>query len=362
MRQFALLALSVIAVILLSHTPLTAETPFNDQNPENKKPRVVILATGGTIAGSAISSTQASYQPGVLSIEQILKTVPEIEQLAQLKGIQVSNIASQNMEEKIWLELWRTIDNLFTHDLCDGVVITHGTDTMEESAYFLNLTVRHSRPVVITGAMRASTSLSPDGPFNLFNAVALAASASAQNRGVMVVMNDYILSADDVTKTNTVNTDAFECPNFGPLGYMRGGTAHFFRESMQTHTASSVFNLKGLTSLPKTEIVYAYAFSSDVAINALIDASTDGVVIAGVGHGNYNKAIAAAMERGFSKGVAFVRSSRIIGGGVDLSAEGYDFRWPVSFNKTPQKARVLLMLALTITKDPKEIQRIFMEY
>jgi L-asparaginase len=362
MRQIALLTLSVIAVILLSPSPLTAKTQFDHRESENKKPRVVILATGGTIAGSASSSTQASYKPGVLSIEQILKTVPEIETLAQLKGIQISNIASQDMEEGIWLELWRTIDNLFTHDLCDGVVITHGTDTMEESAYFLNLTIRHAKPVVITGAMRASTSLSPDGPFNLFNAVALAASANAQNRGVMVVMNDYILSADDVTKTNTINTNAFECPNFGPLGYMRDGTPHFFRESRYTHTASSIFNIKGLTSLPKTEIVYAYAFSSDIAINALIDGSTEGIVIAGVGHGNYNKAIAEAMKKGSSKGVNFVRSSRIIGGGIDLSAENYDSRWPVSFNKTPQKARILLMLALTVTKEPKEIQNIFMDY
>ncbi len=327
-----------------------------------QKPRVVILATGGTIAGSAGTSVQASYQPGVLSIERIIASVPEIDKLAELKGVQICNISSQNMEEKIWLELWKVIDNLFTHNLCDGVVITHGTDTMEETAYFLNLTVKHSKPVVITGAMRASTSLSADGPFNLYNAVAVASNVISHNRGVMVVMNDMIFSADDVTKSNTVNTDAFSCPNFGPLGRVRDGLPTFFRESTFTHTSSSEFDIKGLKSLPKTEILYMYAFMSDVAFNALAESGTAGIVIAGVGHGNYNRAIAQAMERAAEKGVNIVRSSRILTGGVDLAAEEYDKRWPVSFFKTPQKARILLMLALTKTNNPLEIQEIFKKY
>jgi L-asparaginase type II len=326
------------------------------------KPRVVILATGGTIAGSAAGAAQASYQPGVLSIQQIISSVPDIEKLADLKGIQVCNISSQNMEERIWLELFKTIDNLFTHNLCDGVVITHGTDTMEETAYFLNLTLRHTKPVVITGAMRPATSLSADGPFNLYNAVALAASPEAHNRGVMVVMNDYILSADDVTKTNTVNPDAFSCPNYGPLGIMRDGQPRFYRESPFRHTASSEFDITGLNSLPVTEIIYAYAFSSDVAINALTAAGAAGIVVAGVGHGNYNRAVSKGIENASSKGVMVVRSSRIQTGGVDTAAEEYDSRWPVSYNKNPQKARILLMVALTKTRDAAEIQRIFKEY
>jgi len=326
------------------------------------KPRVVILATGGTIAGSAASATQASYRPGVLSISQIIASVPDIEKLADLKGIQISNIASQDMEERIWLELWKSIDHLFSNDLCDGVVITHGTDTMEETAYFLNLTVRHTKPVVLTGAMRAATSLSADGPFNLYNAVALASNPISANRGVMVVMNDYIFSANDVTKTHTVNSDAFSAPGFGAMGYMRDGAPQFYRENSNTHTSSSVFDINGVKSLPVTEIVYAYAFSSAVAINAIIDSNAKGIVIAGVGHGNYNKEISKAIERGLSRGVAIVRSSRVAEGGVDLAAENYDIKAPVSFNKNPQKARILLMLALTRTKDCAEIQRIFAEY
>lgn len=326
------------------------------------KPRIVILATGGTIAGSASGAAQASYQPGVLSIQQIISSVPHIQELAELKGIQVCNISSQNMEESIWLELLKTIDNLFTHDLCDGVVITHGTDTMEETAYFLNLTVRHTKPIVITGAMRPATSLSADGPFNLYNAVALASSPEAHNRGVMVVMNDYILSADDVTKTNTVNPNAFSCPNYGPLGIMRDGLPSFFRDSPFRHTASSEFNIITILSLPKTEIIYSYAFSSDVAINAIIESGANGIVVAGVGHGNYNRAHSKGLENASARGIMVVRSTRIATGGVDPAAEEYDTRWPVSYYKNPQKARILLMLALTKTKDSKEIQRIFKEY
>jgi len=336
-------------------------------NPD-QRPRIVILATGGTIAGSANNSTNASYKPGVISVEQIIATVPDIEKIAVLKGIQVCNISSQNMELSIWLKLYNAIDSLFSNDLCDGVVITHGTDTMEETAYFLNLTIKHSRPVVLTGSMRPSTSLSADGPFNLFNAVSVAASQKAHNRGVMVVINDFILSADDVTKTNTVNTAAFSCPNYGPLGYIRDGEPRFYRECMVRHTTGSEFDIKGLKTLPQVEIVYSYAFSSTTPIKALIEANVKGIVIAGVGHGNYSREMKNELEKGFARGVAIIRSSRISTGGVDCAAEDYDPSWPVSYLKNPQKARILLMLALTRNNsvsgsiDTKEIQRIFTEY
>ncbi len=329
---------------------------------QQTKPRVIILATGGTIAGSAAGSTQASYTPGVISIGNIIATVPDLKSVADLKGIQICNISSQNMEPAIWLRLFNVIDSLFSNNLCEGVVITHGTDTMEETAYFLNLTVKHRRPVILTGSMRPSTSLSADGPFNLFNAVSLAASPAAAGRGVMVTMNDYIFSADDVTKLNTVNTMAFASPNLGPLGYMRDGKPAFYRESLSKHTFNSEFDIKGLTSLPEVEIILSYAFASNVALKALIDAGVKGVVIAGVGHGNYNRDIAGELEWGYAGGVRFVRSTRIVTGGVDKAAEEFDSKYPVSFLKSPQKARILLMLALTKTNRSGEIQRIFEEY
>lgn len=329
---------------------------------QNQKPRVIILATGGTIAGSASGSIQASYTPGVISIDQIIATVPEIKQVANLKGIQICNISSQNMEPEIWLRLFNVIDSLFSNNICDGVVVTHGTDTMEETAYFLNLTVKHRRPVVLTGSMRPSTSLSADGPFNLFNAVSLAASPAAAGRGVLVTMSDYIFSADDVTKLNTVNTMAFGSPNFGPVGYMRGGKPTFYRESLSKHTFNSEFDIKGLTSLPEVEIILSYAFASNVALKALVEAGVKGVVIAGVGHGNYNREIAGELEWAYARGVRFVRSTRIVTGGVDMAAEEFNSKYPVSFLKSPQKARILLMLALTKTNISSEIQRIFEEY
>jgi L-asparaginases, type II len=359
----AILAL-FIPIILTATQPVVSDPVISTETTKQAeaKPRIVILATGGTIAGSAASATQASYRAGVLSIEQILASVPGLENIAELKGIQVCNISSQNMEQAIWLKLQNTIDSLFKNNLCDGVVITHGTDTMEETAYFLHLTVRHSLPIVIVGSMRPATSLSADGPFNLYNAVALAAAPDAKNRGVMMVMNDYILSADDATKEHTVNPNAFGSPNYGHLGYMRDGDPVFFRESRGKNTFSSEFNISGHKELPKVEIVMSYAFASSVATNALVDSNVDGLVISGVGHGNYNTAIAEVVEKALSKGIAVVRSSRILKGGVDLAAEEYEPRVPVAFYKSPQKARILLMLALTKTKDPREIQRIMMEY
>lgn len=354
MKKFSsLLTFLLITFALLAVTP---------------KPRIVILATGGTIAGSAKSATQASYKPGVISIEQIIATVEDVEKIASLKGIQICNISSQNMELSVWLQLYNNIDSLFANDICDGVVITHGTDTMEETAYFLSLTIKHAKPVVLTGSMRPSTSLSADGPFNLYNAVSVAASPNSKNRGVMIVMNDYIFSADDVTKTNTVNTAAFSCPNYGPLGYIRDGLPVFYRECIMRHTVNSEFDIKGLKTLPQVEIVYCYAFSSSIQIKALIEAKVQGIVIAGVGHGNYNKNIAKEIENGFDKGVVIIRSTRVATGGVDTAAEGYDSRWPVSYIKTPQKARILLMLSLarriniTEMSSIKDIQRIFKEY
>ena len=358
-RLFATSTLILLTTLILSALP---STHVLQGSQAEAKPRITILATGGTIAGSAESSTQASYQPGVLSIEQILASVPGIENIAELKGIQICNISSQNMEQSVWLKLHRAIDSLFKNDLCDGVVVTHGTDTMEETAYFLHLTVRHPQPVVLVGSMRPATSLSADGPFNLYNAVSLAATQNSQNRGVMIMMNDYILSADDAIKEHTVNTNAFASPNYGHLGYMRDGEPVFYRASVGSHTAKSEFNISGHKELPQVEIVMSYAFASSIAIDAFINSNVDGIVISGVGHGNYNRPIAEAIDKACSKGIAVVRSSRIIKGGVDTAAEEYDSKVPVSFYKSPQKARILLMLALTKTKDLRDIQRIMMEY
>lgn len=344
-----------IIVIVLSLLAIN----INMQADVQKRARIYILATGGTIAGSASTASSASYQPGVLSVDQIIQSVPDIEKVADLTGIQVANIASQNMTLAVWYRLNHVIDSLFTGNHADGVVITHGTDTMEESAYFLNLTLKHPNPVVLVGAMRPATAMSADGPANLYNAVSLAASKDAFNRGVMVVMNDYILSADDVTKNHTINVSSFISPNFGYLGVMRDSKPIFFRETMTKHTTETPFTLPRIEKMPRVEIVYAYAFASADALALLVDKGVDGIVIAGVGHGNYNDVYAKEIERAIKKGIIVVRSARVQTGGVDVSAEDYSPKTVVSGIKSPQKARILLMLSLCKSRSAEKIQTFF---
>ncbi|MDD2293488.1 MAG: asparaginase [Bacteroidales bacterium] len=326
------------------------------------KPHIAVIATGGTIAGTATSSTMAGYTPAQLTVESILTSAPQVRELADITPIQLCNMASQAMNNETWLRLARTIDSLFATGSYDGVVVTHGTDTMEETAYFLHLTIKYPNPVVITGAMRPATGLSADGPVNLFNSVALASSPSARHKGVMIVMNDYILSADDVIKSNSVNTNAFESPNYGALGVMRGGVPEFFREPLLCHTENTDFSISQIAELPVVDIVYSYANADATAFNALVEHGAKGIVIAGVGHGNYTPSIGVAARNAVKQGVAVVRSTRIIEGGVSFELEE-PFEGQISaFYKSPQKARILLMLALTRTTSPAEIQEIFLKY
>ncbi|MCI1721124.1 MAG: type II asparaginase [Bacteroidales bacterium] len=327
------------------------------------KPRITIIATGGTIAGAASSSVNDAYQPAQLSVKQIVASVPGIENLAEINTIQLTNIASQNMTEDVWLTIRQTIDYLFSKNLADGVVITHGTDTMEETAYFLYLTLNHSYPIVITGSMRPSTSLSADGPMNLYNAVATAASPDSKGKGAMILMNATIFSAADVYKGNTVAVDAFESV-YGPIGYVRNGAPKYVRNVVSGFAADKfnyqpVFDIKELKTLPKVEIITSYAFASAEPIRAVIASKAAGIVIAGVGHGNYDRAIAAEIDNAVSKGIVVVRSSRISKGGVDENAEEYSEKVPVCYNHSPQAARILLMLALTQTSKPKDVQKLF---
>src|SRR5436305_3038383 len=188
---------------------------------QNQKANIVILATGGTIAGAAATGTQAAYTSGAVTIDAMLDAVPGLKELANIKGEQISNVGSQDMTVEIMLSLAHRINTLLAQNDVDGIVVTHGTDTMEETAYFLNLVVKSRKPVVIVGAMRPSTAISADGPINLYNAVILAGSDDAVGKGVLVVLNDQINGARDVTKTNTANTDTFRNWEFGFMGYMQ---------------------------------------------------------------------------------------------------------------------------------------------
>ncbi|WP_274384712.1 type II asparaginase [Campylobacter jejuni] len=327
------------------------------------KSRIAILGTGGTIAGF-IDSTIATtgYTAGAIDIDVLIKAVPQIRDLADISWEQIANIDSSNMRDEIWLKLAKEINKLFAEGI-DGVVITHGTDTMEETAYFLNLTIKSDKPVVLVGAMRPSTAISADGPKNLYNAVALVANKEAKNKGVMVAINDKILSARGVVKTHSLNVDAFSSPDFGDLGYIVDGKVFFYNNVTKAHAKNAPFDVSKLTSLPKVDILYSYSNDgSGVAAKALFEHGTKGIVVAGSGAGSIHKNQKDVLKELLKKGLKVVVSSRVVAGCVAVSDSDEKLGFISAEDLNPQKARVLLILALTKTSDPKKIQEYFLKY
>ncbi len=330
-----------------------------------KRPNIVILATGGTIAGTAASATQvAGYTAAKVAVEQLIDAVPDLKKVANVKGEQVAQVASESMTNDIWLKLAKRVNALLAQADVDGIVITHGTDTLEETAYFLNLVVKSAKPVVLVGAMRPSTAMSADGPFNIYNGVALAASKEAAGKGVLVSLNDQINGARDVAKINTMTVDTLRAPDLGFLGYMVGGQPQFYRLPARKHTRDSEFDIANIEALPAVDIVYGYANMNRVALDAFVGAGDKGIIHAGVGDGSLAAQVKPALIETRKKGVIVVRSSRVGNGPVVRNGEANDdeLDFVVSDTLTPQKARVLLMLALTKTSDTKEIQRMFYTY
>ncbi|ECO9654549.1 type II asparaginase [Campylobacter jejuni] len=327
------------------------------------KSRIAILGTGGTIAGF-IDSTIATtgYAAGAIDIDVLIKAVPQIRDLADISWEQIANIDSSNMCDEIWLRLAKKIAKLFAEGI-DGVVITHGTDTMEETAYFLNLTIKSDKPVVLVGAMRPSTAISADGPKNLYNAVALVVNKEAKNKGVMVAINDKILSARGVVKTHSLNVDAFSSPDFGDLGYIVDGKVFFYNNVTKAHTKNAPFDVSKLTSLPKVDILYTYSNDgSAIAAKALFDNGTKGIVVAGSGAGSIHEDQKNTLKELIKQGLDVVVSSRVAAGRVAVSDADKKLGFISAEDLNPQKARVLLMLALTKTSDPKKIQEYFLKY
>ena len=329
-----------------------------------KLPNIVILATGGTIAGAGASSTESSYTSGKVTIDAMIDAVPNIRKMANLRGEQVANVGSQDMSVKVWLDLTKRINELLATAEVDGIVITHGTDTQEETAFFLNLVVKSDKPVVLTGSMRPSTALSAEGPLNLFNAVAVASSPNSIGYGVMVVMNDEIHSAHGVKKMMTTPVQTFQSPEEGPIGSVIFGQVTFFHKSYGKNTTSSAFSVEGLKGLPRVDIFYACADASSDLIDFMVKAGAKGIVIAGVGDGNMNAASLDAVKRATKAGVKVVRASRVPVGAVLIQGEVNDEEYGTvsSDEHNPQKARVLLMLALTKERSRAELQQVFIEY
>lgn len=327
-------------------------------------PQVKILATGGTIAGSAASSTQVTgYKAGALGVDVLINAVPEIKDFAEVSGEQIANIGSQDMTNDVWLKLANRCNELLADPEIKGVVITHGTDTLEETAYFLNLVVKSDKPVVIVGAMRPATAISADGPVNLLNAVKLASSPKAIGKGVMVAMNDQINGGRDVTKTNTSNVATFNSRDLGALGVFTGGEPYFYKTSTRRNTTASEFDVSGLKDLPRVDIIYTHVNDGRELIDAAVKAGAKGIVYAGSGMGSIHKDAEPGLVDAVKKGVVVVRSNRTGSGMVTASSQKWtDEGFLDGDSLNPQKARVLLQLALTKTSDPKEVQRIFNEY
>ena len=328
------------------------------------KPNVVILATGGTIAGAGASAlNSATYAAAKVPVDKLLAGLPELANVANVKGEQVSQIASESFTNDNLLKLGKRISALVKQPDVDGIVVTHGTDTLEETAYFLNLVIRTNKPIVVVGSMRPGTALSADGALNLFDAVSVAASKDAAGKGVLVTMNDEIQSGRDVSKTINIKTEAFKS-QWGPLGMVVEGNNYWFRAPVKRHTLQSEFNIDEIDTLAPVEVVYGYGNVSRTALDAVGKSGIKALIHGGTGNGSVADRIVPALQDVRARGIQVIRSSRVPDGFVLRNAEQPDdkYDWVVAHDLNPQKARILAAVAMTKTLDSKELQRIFWQY
>ena len=327
-------------------------------------PNVVILATGGTIAGAGASAiNSATYAAAKVGVDKLIAGLPELAKVANVKGEQVFQVASESLTDDNLLTLAKRVSALAKQGDVDGIVITHGTDTLEETAFFLTLTVHTAKPIVVVGSMRPGTALSADGALNLYNAVNVAASKDAMGKGVLVTMNDEIQSGRDVSKSINIKTEAFKS-QWGPLGMVVEGRNYWFRAPVKRHTMQSEFDIDAITSLPPVEIAMGYEGVSSTAIDALGKSGIKALIHGGTGNGSVANRIVPNLQKVRTDGVVVIRSSRVPDGFVLRNAEQPDdkYDWVVAHDLRPQKARILAMVALTKTTDTRELQRIFWEY
>ena len=350
-----------LALLLLLPAALQAK----EVESQTKLANVVVLATGGTIAGAGASAANsATYQAAKVGVEQLIAGIPELSKLANVRGEQVMQIASESITNDNLLQLGRRVAELADSKDVDGIVITHGTDTLEETAYFLNLVEKTDKPIIVVGSMRPGTAMSADGMLNLYNAVAVASSKEARGKGVLVTMNDEIQSGRDVSKMINIKTEAFKSA-WGPLGMVVEGKSYWFRLPAKRHTMDSEFDIKNIKSLPDVEIAYSYGNVSDTAYKALAQSGAKAIIHAGTGNGSVSSRVVPALQELRKDGVQIIRSSHVNAGGFVLrNAEQPDdkYDWVVAHDLNPQKARILAMVALTKTNDSKELQRMFWEY
>ena len=321
-------------------------------------PIVKLFTTGGTIQSKGSHRLKLSnYSDGRVTPQQLLDDLPELERIARMEAVEISNKGSGSIGAAEHLALAKQLNAELAKPEVAGAVVTHGTSALEETAYFLNLTVKSEKPVVVVGAMRPFSAISRDGPFNLYNAVRTVLTPEAHGKGVMVVLNDTIHSARFVTKNHTYHVETFVAREVGPLGYADSDRVVFYRSPLTRHTARTEFDVSGLDALPQVDIVYGYQEASPGSVDGLIKAGARGIVLSSSA-GAWRDSLARAQK----KGIVIVASDRKGAGRVVLSETGPRAGRITADNLNAQKARILLRLALTKTKDPAEIQRIFNEY
>lgn len=326
------------------------------------KPRIAIVATGGTIASSAADSTQLADYKVSAGVGELVAAVPGLDDLADFEFDQVSNIESHEINDKVLLQIARTVQRFCDRDDVDGVVITHGTDTLEETAFYLHLTIDSVKPVVLVGAMRPASALSADGPLNLFHAVAVASDKASTGRGVLVVMNDRILSARYVTKGHANGVDAFVPTEFGYLGLVFGRWVQYQAHLDMPHTSKSDFKRAFEDSeMPAVDVIYDHQGANTHHFGAAIE-NARGIVLAATGQGSLSPQASEGAKMAKEAGVVFVRSSRVWQGVVRPSVKDERFGTIAAYTLNPQKARILLRLALARTHDRAQIQRWFATY
>ena len=334
--------------------------------PHSSMRRVHILGTGGSIAGIGPHRLDYTLYPELgkkLTVEQMLERIPEARELADLTGEDVLQVGSPSIGPQEWLQLADRIHTVLREEAVKGVVITHGTATLEETAYFLHLTVKSDRPVVVTGAMRPPSALGTDADLNLLDAIRLAASPEAAGRGVLTILNNEIQSARDVTKSNAFRVDTFDSRDFGVLGYVDSDArVLFYRSVTRPHTTATPFDVRGKTDLPRVDMVYSYAGGDGLLVDALTERRPDGMVLVGFGGGSYPAAFFEAGKRAVEAGIPVVLATRSWNGRVVVTPRLHANGFVVCDDLMPQKARILLMLALTVTHEREAIQEMFYKY
>ena len=340
--------LAAVVILLVSVGTVAAQEQL---------PLVKVIATGGTIANTP---------SGRLHAGEVAEAIPQLKQVARLEVEEVIRVGSSSIKIENWLTLARRINEILAKEPeVKGVVVTHGSNTVEETGYFLSLTVKSDKPVVLTAAQRQFRALSSDSPKNFLQAVRVAATDEARGKGALIVTNDVINAARDVTKTMTYRLETYSSHDLGVLGYVDEDRVTFYRVPLKQHTRATPFDVSRLQRLPRVEIIYTAVDTDGALIDAAVaHAKAEGLIIAGFPTGSGTPAMDEAVKRVAAQGIPVVMTNRGgVGRSTETAARAKEAR-PLIFgdNLTPQKARILLMLALTTTKDPAEIQRIFERY